>query len=218
MINPHATTPTLTVGPDPKDAAAALVLVHGRGASADGMLPLVDALGVGTDVAVLAPQAANYTWYPYSFLVPMEQNQPYLDSALLRLKTVVDGLIEQGIPSERIALLGFSQGACLTLEYVARNPRRYGAVMALSGGLIGPPGTPRNYDGSLEGTSVFIGAMDPDSHIPIARANESRDGLAAMNANVDLRRYPGQPHTINADEVNACRTLLQSIAVAASNC
>lgn len=217
MNHPHATMPTLRLGPAPQDAAAALVLIHGRGATAEGMLPLAAALGAGRDVAVLAPQASNHTWYPYSFLMPMEQNQPYLDSALLRVKTLVDELIAQGTDSRRIALLGFSQGACLTLEYVARNPKRYGVVMALSGGLIGPLGTPRTYAGSLDGTPAFIGAMDPDPHIPIERATESRDVLARMGADVTLRRYHGQPHTINADELAACRELLQAMMKAAQD-
>ncbi|MDB5325445.1 MAG: hypothetical protein JWM57_1014, partial [Phycisphaerales bacterium] len=155
-LDPHAGQRVLTAGPSPETAAATIVLIHGRGASADGMLSIVDALGV-PNVAAVAPQAAGGTWYPHSFLRPMELNQPYLDSALAKVESVVAYLIARGVASEKIALLGFSQGACLTSEFVARHPRRYGAVMVLTGGLIGPPETSRDYAGSLVGTRVFIG-------------------------------------------------------------
>jgi len=209
--NPHASTPILTAGLAPVDAPVTLILLHGRGDSARNMLGLVDALGI-PDLAAIAPQAAENTWYPNSFLAPLETNQPYLDSALRRIDTIVNDLISRGIPSGRIAILGFSQGACLTCEYVARHPRRYGAVLALTGGLIGPPGTPRDYTGSLDGTPIFLGANDPDPHVPIARVRETEQVLSRMGGKVELRRYPGLPHTINEDELVACRALLQSIA------
>jgi predicted esterase len=142
----------------------------------------------------------------------MELNQPYLDSALRRLGSIVDDLTGRGVPAERIALLGFSQGACLAPEFAARNARRYGAVMGLSGGLIGPPGTPRNYAGSLDGTPVFLGSSDVDPHVPYARVRETADVFQRMNAAVDLRIYPGMPHTINQDEFDACRALLERLA------
>jgi predicted esterase len=208
--DPHAGQPVLTAGPDPEKAPATLVLVHGRGASAESMLSLHDALGI-EGLAALAPQAAGHTWYPQSFLAPLEANQPYLDSALRKLDSVVTDLLSRGIPSERIAVLGFSQGACLTSEYAARNPRQYGAVMALTGGLIGPPATPRNYAGSLEGTPVFLGTSDPDPHVPFERVRETERVLAKMGAKVEVRRYPGMPHTINEEELDVCRTLLQRI-------
>jgi predicted esterase len=194
----------------PEKAAATLVLVHGRGAFAESILPLYDELGAG-EYAVIAPQAAGNTWYPNSFLAPLDANQPYLDSALSRLDSIVADLLARGIPSERIALLGFSQGACLTLEFVARHARHYGAVMALTGGLIGPPGTPRNYPGSLAGTTVFLGTSDPDPHVPFERVKETEAVLRRMGATVELRRYPGMPHTINDDELEACRHLLQRL-------
>ena len=159
--DPHAGQSVLPAGPAPKDAAATLILVHGRGAIADSMLSLYDALGIKSQAA-LAPQAAGHTWYPNSFLAPMETNQPHLDSALSLLDSIVNQLLSQGIPGDRIALLGFSQGACLTAEYIARHPHRYGAAMVLTGGLIGPPGTSRNYPGSLDGTPIFLGTSDPD--------------------------------------------------------
>jgi predicted esterase len=208
--DPHASQPVLTAGPAPRDAAATLVLIHGRGASAEDILALHDALGLEA-LAAVAPQAAGHTWYPQSFLAPRESNQPYLDSALRMIDTVVNDLLSQGIPAERLAILGFSQGACLTSEYAARHPRRYGAIIALTGGLIGPPGTPRNYPGSLDGTPIFLGTSDPDPHVPIARVRETEAVLAAMGAKVQLRRYPGMPHTINDDELAACRTLLEAI-------
>jgi predicted esterase len=174
------------------------------------MLALYDELGVGK-FAALAPQAAGNTWYPHSFLVPLDANQPYLDSALGRLDSLVADLLERGISTERIVLLGFSQGACLTLEFVARHPRRYGAVIALTGGLIGPPGTQRDYAGSLAGTPVFLGTSDPDPHVPFERVKETEVTLSRMGAAVELRRYPDMPHMINDDELEACRKLLQRV-------
>ena len=128
---------------------------------------------------------------------------------LRRIESITNDLISRGTPSERIALLGFSQGACLTLEFVARHPRRYAAVIGLTGGLIGPPGTPRNYPGSLAGTPVFLGTSDPDPHVPFQRVKETETVLSKIGAAVELRRYPGMPHTINNDEADAVRTLLQ---------
>ena len=208
--DPHASEPVLMAGPPPQDVRAALILIHGRGASAQSILSLYDALGI-PKLAALAPQAAGNTWYPLSFLAPLESNQPYLDSALRRIESLVNELLGLRIASDRIAILGFSQGACLTSEFVARNPRRYGAVMALTGGLIGPPGTPRDYRGTLDGTPVFLGASDPDPHVPFERVSETESVLARMGATVDVRRYPGMPHTINEEELDACRELLRAM-------
>jgi predicted esterase len=171
------------------------------------MLSLNGELGL-SEVAALAPQAAGNTWYPQSFLAPPGANQPYLDSALAWVASIVSELLARGVRGDRIGLLGFSQGACLTAEFVARHPRRYGAVMALTGGLIGPPGTPRNYPGSLGGTPVFLGTSDPDGHVPFARVKETEAVLTRMGAAVELRRYPGMPHTVNEDELAVCRSLL----------
>jgi predicted esterase len=208
--DPHADQPVLRAGPPPEEATATLIMIHGRGAGAESILSLYQPLGIA-NLAALAPEAAGATWYPYSFLAPMESNQPYLDSALRRIETLVSDLLDRGIPSERIALLGFSQGACLTSEFVARHPRRYGAVMALTGGLIGPPGTPRDYAGSLDGTPMFLGTSDPDPHVPFERVEETAAVLTRMGARVETRRYPGMPHTINQEELDACRTLIQGI-------
>jgi predicted esterase len=209
--DPHAGQPTRAAGPAPEQAVATLMLVHGRGATAESILSLHAELGL-EGLAALAPQAAGYSWYPHSFLAPLEANQPFLDSALRRLESLVVDLLARGVPAARIALLGFSQGACLTLEFAARHPRRYGAVMGLTGGLIGPPGTPREYPGSLSGTPVFLGTSDPDPHVPFERVRETEGVLARMGAAVELRRYPGMPHTINEDELEACRMLLERVA------
>jgi len=210
LKDPHGGQPVVTSGPAPQDARLVLLLIHGRGATAQGMLPLLDALGL-EGVCALAPQAAGHSWYPNSFLAPLESNQPFLDSALGRIGSIVDELVAVGISSERVALLGFSQGACLTSEFVARNPRRYGAAIALTGGLIGPPGTPRDYPGSLGGTPVFLGAGDPDPHVPFERVKQTEQVLSRMGAAVEIRRYPGMPHTISDDELDVCRKMLQSV-------
>jgi predicted esterase len=214
LPGPHAGQPILTAGPPPESAACTLVLVHGRGASAESILTLAEELRV-EGLAALAPQAAGQSWYPHPFLAPLAANQPYLDSALRRLESIVAELLARDVPGERIALLGFSQGACLTLEFTARHPRRYGAVMGLTGGLIGPPGTPRDYAGSLDGTPVFLGTSDPDPHVPFERVRETGTVLARMGAGVELRRYPGMPHTINEDELDVCRALLHRLTLQA---
>jgi predicted esterase len=210
MTDPHTNEAVLTAGPSPEAAAATIVMIHGRGAGAQDMIGLFDVLHV-ENLAALAPQAAGHTWYPHSFLAPIEANQPYLNSALRKIETIVLDLLARGVPSGRIAILGFSQGACLTSEFVARHPRRYGAAMGLTGGLIGPPGTPRDYTGSLDGTPVFLGTSDPDPHVPFERVRETEQVLTRLGGVVEVRRYPGMPHTINQDELDACRALLESI-------
>lgn len=202
--------PVESAGPAPEQAEAVLVLLHGRGGTAASILSLYDQFQSPT-LAAIAPQAAESSWYPHSFLAPLSSNQPFLDSAIRWLESIVAGLIGQGIPSNRIALLGFSQGACLALEFIARHPRQYGAVLGLTGGLIGPPGTPRDYPGSLDGTPVFLGTSDPDPHVPFERVRETEDVLSKMGAVVEVRRYPGMPHTINEDEIAASRNLLEGM-------
>jgi predicted esterase len=145
-------------------------------------------------------------------LAPTESNQPFLDSALRRVDSLVCDLMASGLPSERIGILGFSQGACLTSEYAARNPRRYGAIMVLTGGLIGPPGTRCDYTGSLAGTPVFMGTSDPDPHVPVERVEETAAVLERLGGVVELRRYPGMPHTVNENELMACRALVESLS------
>jgi predicted esterase len=208
--DPHAQQPLLSAGPAPADAVATAILIHGRGAAAENMLSLYRALNLD-GVAALAPQAYGHTWYPHSFLAPLDSNQPYLDSALRKVDAVVNEVLALGVPADRIAILGFSQGACLTSEYVARHPRRYGAVIGLTGGLIGPPGTSRNYAGSLDGTPVFLGTSDPDPHVPIERVLETQSALTRLGAKVQVRRYPGMPHTINQEELGVSRELIEAI-------
>jgi predicted esterase len=195
------------IGPPPASARLTMILVHGRGASAADILGVADEFGAD-DVAYLAPDAPGRTWYPYSFLVPLEENEPHLTAALQTVGAIVSDLGQQGVSPERIGLLGFSQGACLSLEYVARHAQRYAAVVGFSGGLIGPAGTPRLYGGNLEGTPVFLGCSDIDPHIPLARVHESREVLKALGGSVDERIYPGMGHTINRDELDAARLLL----------
>ena len=191
-------------------ARAAAVLVHGRGASAEDILSL-GAEFDQDDIAYLAPQAENHAWYPYSFLAPLAQNEPHLSRALATLGATLERLAKEGFAPERIALIGFSQGGCLALEYAARNAKRYGAIAGLSAGLIGPPGTPRDYAGAFAATPVFLGCSDVDPHIPLPRVHETRDVLARMGANVTERIYPGMGHTINADEIAEVGKLLAGI-------
>ena len=181
-------------------ARAAAILLHGRGGSAEDILSLGAEFDLA-DIAYVAPQAENHSWYPYSFLAPVAQNEPHLTNALATVEATLAHLARAGIAAERVALIGFSQGGCLALEYAARNAQRYGAVAGLSAGLIGPPGVPRDYPGSLAGTPVFLGCSDIDGHIPLERVHESRDVLGDLGAEVTERIYPGLAHTINADEI-----------------
>ncbi|MDX9861748.1 MAG: alpha/beta fold hydrolase [Rhodospirillales bacterium] len=201
---------TVRAGAPLADAAGAVVLLHGRGAGADDMLGLAEALA-RPDLAFLAPQAPGCTWYPYSFLAPLADNEPALGQALARVDATVAQLGRQGFSPERVVLLGFSQGACLALEYAARHARRYGGVVALSGGLIGPEGTIRDNDGWLAGTPVFIGCGDRDGHIPLWRVRESTDVLRGQGAEVTERIYPGMGHTVNDDEIGRVKTLLAGL-------
>jgi phospholipase/carboxylesterase len=210
--DPHAGLPVVVAGPEPEQAAATLLLVHGRGATADGMIELYEELQVD-QIAAMAPEAAAQSWYPLSLLSPIRSNQPFFDSALRRLVSLVNELLTRGVAPPRIALLGFSQGACIVTEFIARYPRRYGAVMGLTGGFIGPPEMAHNYPGSLDATPVFLGTSDPDPYVPFERVLETEAVLSRMGANVELRRYPGMPHTINEDELQACRTLLKKLVV-----
>jgi predicted esterase len=192
-----------------RDAAAArlvLVAVHGRGASAADILSLAAELDLN-DAAFVAPEAADHTWYPKSFLAPLADNEPYLSSALALIDRIV-GDLQAHVAPERIGLVGFSQGACLILEYAARHARRYAAVVGFSGGVIGPPGTPREYAGEMAGTPVFLGCSDIDAHIPLPRVHETAEVFRRLGAAVDERIYPGLGHLVNRDEIDAVRMLL----------
>ena len=205
--DPHAGQPVLHAGPPIAEARIVAIMLHGRGASAEDILGLAGEFSP-RDVAYLAPQAANRTWYPNSFLASIPQNEPGLSSALRMIEHLVETLQQQQIPSSRIALMGFSQGACLALEFSARHAQRYAVIAGFSGGVIGPPGTPRDYPGTFDGTPVFLGCSDIDPHIPLDRVNESGDVFARMGARVDKRIYPGMAHTIIAAEIDAVDTLL----------
>jgi phospholipase/carboxylesterase len=197
----------ITQGKKPEDASAVLIMVHGRGGSAEDILTIAQYLNT-QDFCLLAPEAVNNTWYPYSFLSPVERNEPWLSSALSVLKGIVDELKGKGISEEQIYFLGFSQGACLTLEFVARNAAKYGGVAALTGGLIGEQLNTGNYKGDFKGTPVFIGTSDPDPHVPVSRVNESEQMLKQMNANVTKKIYKGMGHTISQDEINELNELI----------
>jgi len=208
---PHRGQPVLLAGEPLERARAALVMVHGRGGTAESILELAFELKQPGFV-YLAPQAAQNTWYPQSFLAPISSNEPWLSSALTLLGTVIQRIEEGGIPPERTMLLGFSQGACLALEYAARHARRYGGVVALSGGLIGPDGTPRDYPGSFAGTPVFLGCSDRDFHIPKERVQLSAEVLRRLDADVTMRLYPNMGHMVNQDEIDFVSGMMAAIA------
>jgi predicted esterase len=188
-----------------------MIMVHGRGASAQDILELAPALQAPT-MAFLAPQAAGHAWYPQSFLSPIESNEPGLSSALALLADIERRVSEAGIPPEALFLLGFSQGACLVLEYAARNARRLGGVFGLSGGLIGPEGTPRDYRGDMDGTPVFLGCSDVDPHVPKERVILSAEVFERLGASVKTRLYANMGHSVSDDEIEAVRSAIRSRA------
>lgn len=183
------------------EAKKVLIMLHGRGASARDILSIAPNFSV-KDFAILAPEAANNSWYPHSFLSPPINNEPWLTAALSSLKKLVDGINEKGISSENIYLLGFSQGACLTIEYVARNACKYGGIVVFTGGLIGDKIYTGNYSGNFEGTPIFIGTSDPDMHVPVARVQETTKVLTQMNAVVTEKIYLNMGHTVNQEEID----------------
>lgn len=196
-----------TAGKPIKEAKKALIMLHGRGADAQDILGLAAHFNVSA-YALLAPEATNRTWYPYSFMVKPEQNEPWLSSALDLLKEMVEEVKEQGISSENIYFLGFSQGACLTLEFVTRNATKYGGVAAFTGGLIGDKINLENYSGDFNETPIFIGTGNPDPHVPLERVKESVAILEKMNARVELQVYDGRPHTISLEEIETANRVV----------
>lgn len=196
-----------TAGKSLKEAEKVLIMVHGRGADARDILGLAAHLNV-SEFALLAPEATNNSWYPYSFMAKPEQNEPWLSSALDLLKDTVDEVTEQGITAENIYFLGFSQGACLAMEFVTRHAKKYGGVAAFTGGLIGDKINEENYSGNFNGTTIFIGTGNPDPHVPVSRVNESVSILEKMNAKVHLQVYDGRPHTISQDEIEEANRLI----------
>ncbi len=206
--DPHRDAAVRQFGEPLEKAAGAVILLHGRGSSAEDILSLANELYV-PQLAYLAPQAAGNTWYPYSFLSPVAQNEPWLTSALRKVEAIVRTANDAGIPSDRIVIGGFSQGACLATEFVARHPKRYAGLIAFTGGLIGPPGAELTHTGDLAGTPAFLGSGDPDPHVPWERVQESTRILAEMGAVVTARRYPNRPHTISPEEIDLAKTLIR---------
>lgn len=208
---PHQGEQLVTAGTPFEEANAALVLVHGRGATARSIVQMGGEVH-RDGVALLAPQAARNTWYPDSFLAPVERNEPGRRSGLQAVEDAVGTAVGAGIDRERVVLLGFSQGACLASEFVARNPRRYGGLVALSGGLIGETVDPESYTGDLEGTPAFVGCSDVDPHIPIERVHATTEAFERLGGDVDERIYEGMGHGVNDDELDAVAELVATVA------
>lgn len=209
-VNYHRGGQILQTGTPLEQAKAVMILIHGRGATADSILSLAAEFDQ-PEMAFLAPHARGNTWYPYPFIMPITQNEPFLSSALAAIGDLVDHVVEAEVSADKIVLLGFSQGACLALEYAIRNARRYGGVIGFSGGLIGEPGTAWDYPGTFDGTPIFLGCDERDSHIPAQRVHESADVLGKHGANVTKRLYAGMGHTINDDELNHARVIVSGV-------
>jgi phospholipase/carboxylesterase len=210
MPDLHANMPIAHAGDDLKTARCAVILLHGRGSSAEDILGLAENF-YNKRIAFLAPQAANNTWYPYSFLAPIEQNEPWLSSAIARVTGLVQNCMAAGIQRNSIVVCGFSQGACLATESVARHPAHYGALIAFTGGLIGPSDLELQHDGSLAATRALFSSGDPDPHVPWPRVEASARELERMGAQVELMRHPGRPHTIAKEELEVARSLIFSL-------
>ena len=214
-MQPHAGQPVLRAGADPRAAQAAMIMIHGRNAAPANILDLVPVLA-RPEFLYVAPAASGGTWYPFSFMAPRQQNEPGISSGLFVIDSLVNDLMAQGFAPEKIMLLGFSQGACLTSEFAIRHPRRYGGVMVLSGGLIGPPGTTwDDVTTSLDGTPVFLGCSDVDSHIPAERVLESEVVFRRIGASVTRKLYPGMGHTVIGDEIEQVQRVMDAVLAAA---
>jgi phospholipase/carboxylesterase len=210
MTGPHQDQPLVTAGTPVADADAALVAVHGRGATAESIVDMTGRLH-RDGLAVLAPQAADNTWYPHSFLEPVEKNEPGRSSGLEAVDNAVRTATDAGVPVENVLVLGFSQGACLASEYVARNPRRYGGAVAFSGGLIGQSIDPEDYEGDLDGTPYFVGCSDVDPHIPVERVDITVKTFEGLNADVEQRIYEGMGHGVNEDEMRYVKGMVKAL-------
>ncbi|MEM7336440.1 MAG: dienelactone hydrolase family protein [Chloroflexota bacterium] len=208
--DPHGSMPHQTAGLPLASAQAAMILVHGRGATAVSILDLGQALP-HPEMTYVAPQASQNTWYPYSFLAPISQNEPGISSGLAKVGALFEMVQDAGIPAEKIILGGFSQGACLASEFLARNPQRLGGLLVFSGGVIGPLGMARNDAGNLEGTPVFIGCSDVDFHIPVERVEETAVVFQKLGANVNKVIYPGMGHTIIQDEIDQAMKIVAGV-------
>jgi len=206
----HENQPVMRHGKPLDQAKAAMIMIHGRGGDATGIMQLANHFGMD-DFAYLAPSAAGGSWYPNRFIAKRESNQPYLSSALATIQNLLQEVADAGIPPEKTMIIGFSQGACLATETAARHPQRYGGIVALSGGLIGAEGELVGYDGTFDNTPVFLGCSDVDFHIPLERVHETRDIFTRLGATVDERIYEGMGHTIIDDEVQAVKQMMQAL-------
>tara|TARA_R110002124_G_scaffold287350_1_gene473575 strand:- start:2114 stop:2785 length:672 start_codon:yes stop_codon:yes gene_type:complete len=207
---PHQNQNIAQAGPNLKDAKAVMIMIHGRGASAESIIGLANEFDHKDQITFLAPQASGFTWYPYSFLAPTDQNQPGLNSGLQAIFDLVVKAENEGIKKDKIFIFGFSQGACLATEFVARHPDFYGGLIALSGGLIGDSVSSKNYEGSLEGTEVFLGCSDVDPHIPKERVDETEEVFTKLGGNIIKKIYPGMGHLVNEDEIAEVQRILDS--------
>ena len=210
MTGPHQDQPLVTAGTAVEEAEAALVAVHGRGATAESIVDMTARLH-REGLAVLAPQAARNTWYPNSFLEPVEHNEPGRSSGLDAVGSAVETATDAGIPAENVLVLGFSQGGCLASEFVARNPRRYGGAVAFSDGLIGETVDPEDYEGDLERTPYFVGCSDVDPHIPVERVHVTVEAFERLNADVEERIYEGMGHGVNEDEIQYVDGMVEAL-------
>jgi phospholipase/carboxylesterase len=206
--DPHGNEPVIAAGVALSQARSALILLHGRGGSAEDILSLRSQLG-DASTAYLAPQAAQHTWYPNSFLAPIAQNEPWLSSAIAKVRACLERVASAGIELQRVAIVGFSQGACLGSEFVARHPDRYGALVAFTGGLIGPMGADLHHAGRLDGMPILLSSGDPDPHVPWERVLATREIFAEMGAAVQIARYENRPHTIIEEEIESARRLIE---------
>lgn len=197
----------ITAGKDISEAKKVLILLHGRGGNAHDMLAFADHFTLD-DFSLLAPQATNNSWYPYSFLAPPAQNEPWLSSALEILNNMLEEIKSKGIASENIYFAGFSQGACLTAEFVSRNAAKFGGVIIFTGGLIGDKIYSEKYKGDFAGTPVFIGTGNPDAHVPVERVNKTAKTMEKMNAAVTVKVYDNKPHSISQDEIETSNKLI----------
>ncbi|QEM11497.1 alpha/beta hydrolase [Mucilaginibacter rubeus] len=203
------TKQVVSAGVPAEQADKAIIMLHGRGASANSIISLKDHLELD-GYAIFAPQANEHSWYPYSFMAPVQNNQPALDSALEVIGELVEDIKQKGIAQENIYFLGFSQGACLTLEYITRNAGSYGGAIAFTGGLIGEQLVKENYKGDFNNTPILVTTGDPDPHVPVSRVNDSVEILKTLNADVTLKIYKGRQHTISHEELVLANEILKN--------
>lgn len=196
-----------TGGKSLNEAEKVLIMIHGRGGSAQDILSLSQHLNV-KDYALLAPQATNGTWYPLSFIAPVENNEPWLSSAIATVAKTVQTALDAGIKAENIYFFGFSQGACLTLEFLARNAQKFGGAVAIIGGVIGEKINRENYKGDFEQTPVFLGTSNPDFHVPVERVYATANILKEMNADVTEKVYANFGHSINQEEIELANSIV----------